>query len=75
MILSNSGGLYPILFPDQAGNTDEVQQYWYIRQESTYASNARIKIQSKNGGYFDQSAFDGNGPSNNRGYITIIHTP
>jgi len=75
MIQSNDGGFYPIFQPDQSGNVDEVQQYWFVRQESQYASNARIKIASKNNGYFDQSAFNGNGPSGNRGYITIIHVP
>ena len=75
MIQSNLGGFYPIFQPDQSGNTDEVQQYWFIRQELEYASNARILIYSKNNGYFDQSAFDGNGPSSNRGYVTIIHVP
>ena len=71
MILSNSGGLYPMAMP--AGNK-ELKSYWFIRQESQYASNARVHIYSDarvNPSFFDQGAFDGNGPSGNRGYITI----
>ena len=71
MILSNDGGLYPMAMP--AGNK-ELKSYWFIRQESAYASNARVHIYSDartNPSFFDQGAFNGNGPSNNRGYITI----
>lgn len=66
VIQSNSYGLYTFAAP--AGN-DEVRQWWRVMTEAAYASNARIKMYSENGGYFDQSAF--NGTSINRGYITV----
>jgi len=71
MILSNDGGLYPMAMP--AGNK-ELKSFWFIRQDSQYASNARVTIYSDarvNPSFFDQGSFNGNGPGGNRGYITI----
>jgi len=74
LILSNTGGLYPMALP--AGNK-EVKSWWYIRQESNYASNARVRIYSEgsrvNKSFFNQSSFSGNGPSGNRGYIYVTY--
>ena len=71
MILSNSGGLYPMALP--AANK-EMKSFWYIRQDAGDANNARVYIYNDcrtNRGFFDQSSFEGNGPGGNRGYITI----
>jgi len=74
LILSNDGGLYPLAMP--AGNK-EMKSYWWIRQEATYASNARVHIYSEgsnvNRSFFNQGAFSGNGPSGNRGYIYVTY--
>jgi len=74
LILSNDGGLYPMAMP--AGNK-EMKSYWWIRQEATYASNARVQIYSEgstaNKSFFNQGAFSGNGPSGNRGYIYVTY--
>jgi len=76
LIRSNDGGLYPLSMP--SGN-NETKSYWFIRQESTYASNARVHIYSdaRVGGssFFDQGAFDGNGTGGIRGYIYVTYLP
>jgi len=69
-ILSNSGGVYSMASP--AGN-DELRSWWRVMQESSYASNARIKLYSENNSFFDQSAFNGNGPGSNRGYVLVTY--
>jgi len=69
-IRSNTDGIYTFAAP--AGN-DEVRQWWRVMTESQYASNARIKLYSKDNGYFSQSAF--NGSSGNRGWIYITYLP
>jgi len=66
-ILSNTGGIYSMASP--AGN-DELRSWWRVMTEFP-ASNAKIKLYSEDQSFFDQNAFDGNGPNNNRGYITI----
>jgi len=69
-ILSNSSGIYPMASP--AGN-DELRSWW--RVYDNYTNPARIKLYSENNSYFDQAPFDGNGPSNNRGYIYVTYIP
>jgi len=70
LIRSNTGGLYPLAMQ---GNNKEIKSYWWIRQESTYSSNARVSIRSESGSFFNQSSFDGT--SYTRGYIYITYTP
>jgi hypothetical protein len=69
-IISNTGGLYTLASPvEQVDTSPQIRSWWRIFDGSTYAANARIKLYSKDRGYFDQGAFDGTGI--NRGYITI----
>lgn len=74
LILSNDGGLYPLAMP--AGNK-EMKSMWWIRQESQYATNASVQIHSEgsnvNKSFFNQGAFNGSGPGNNRGYIYVSY--
>lgn len=76
LIRSNDGGLYPLSMP--AGNK-EIKSFWWIRQESNYATNARVQIKSEgsnvNKSFFNQSAFNGNGTGGIRGYIYVTYEP
>jgi len=69
-ILSNTGGIYSLASP---ASNDELRSWW--RVYDTYSNPARIKLYSEDQGFFDQNAFDGNGPNNNRGYIYVTYVP
>jgi len=68
-VLSNTGGIYTLASPvTQTDTSPQLRSWWRVLDTGT---NATIKLYSDDKGFFDQNAFDGNGPGNNRGYITV----
>ena len=52
----------------QTDRSPQLRSFWRMLDTGT---NASVIIYSDDQGYFDINAFDGNGPNNNRGYITV----
>jgi hypothetical protein len=52
----------------QTDTSPQLRSWWRVLDTGT---NATIRLYSDDRGFFDQGAFDGNGPSNNRGYVTV----
>jgi len=68
-VLSNTGGIYTLASPvTQTDTSPQLRSWWRVLDTGT---NATIKLYSDDKGFFDQSAFNGNGPGGNRGYITV----
>jgi len=68
-ILSNTNGIYTMASPvTQVTGSPQLRSWWRVLDTGT---NATIRLYSDDKGFFDVGAFDGNGPSNNRGYITV----
>lgn len=68
-ILSNTSGMYTLASPvTQTDRSPQLRSFWRMLDTGT---NASVIIYSDDQGYFDIGAFNGNGPNNNRGYITV----
>jgi len=68
-ILSNTSGMYTLASPvTQTDRSPQLRSFWRMLDTGT---NASVIIYSDDQGYFDIGAFNGNGPDNNRGYITV----
>ena len=68
-ILSNTSGIYTMASPvTLTDRSPQLRSWWRVLDTGT---NATIRLYSDDQGYFDVGAFNGNGPDNNRGYITV----
>ena len=69
VILGNAGGIFTLPSPvTQEDRSPQIRSWWEVLYNY---SSARIRLHSNDKGYFDVGDFNGNGPNNNRGYITV----